>query len=497
MRAMKRTVSVLLSLMLVLGMVTMGISVAGAAETNTISVTSNIAATKTQTYTADSGQVTVSYSLQAGKRIVDGQGVITYDTAVLKLADSNTKATFFPNLSGGMEVVNLEKSDGRIPFNFSNLNTYDFSTSQVLVSVVFDVIGSGDTTVNLNMDCLTATNTTSGQATDASQDAVIIGNGVNDTSAYSASAEEKVDGDEVDPSVFIQSVKVALEGKIGLNYYFYQKPAGYEDKEITVRFNGPELNAGENITKAVSSMKTATTKSGIKCYVHTYNLYADMMTQPVEVQIFADGEYVTSHTISVKEWSEENLPNYEASNPDAAKLIKDMLNYGAAVQVMFGSYMDSPLPNANINYALVPITADTIQIPAGLNQAPDLSGIGLKWKKMSAELKDGTAIRIYGSLTNEALFNAKNTVTITSAVEKDETITLSGSGATKMGVKDNIASDRLDEVYTFNFANGATYKTSVMSYVKGLLESRSDEQNVVNICSAMYWYNQSANKVFA
>ena len=494
MRAIKRTVSVLLSLMLVLGMVTMGISVASAAE-NTISATSNIAATATQTYTAGSGQVTVNYSLQSPKRIVDGQGVITYDTNVLKLADCNTKNTFYPNLSGGMVVVNLDKTDGRIPFNFSNLNTYDFSTSKVMVSVVFDVIGSGNTTVNLNMDCLTATNTTSGQATDAAQDVIIIGNGVNDQSAYSASAEETISGNEVDPSVFIQSVKVALEGKIGLNYYFYQKPAGYEDKEITVKFNGPELNADENITKAVSSMFTAV-KSGYKCYVHTYNLYADMMAQPVEVQIFADGEYVTSQTISVKEWSEENLPKYEALNPDAAKLIKDMLNYGAAVQVMFDSYMDSPLPNANINYALVPITADTIQIPAGLNQAPDLSGIGLKWTKMSAELKDGTAIRIYGSLTNEALFNANNTVTITSAVD-NETITLNGSGTTKMGVKDNIASDRLDEVYTFNFANGATYKTSVMSYVKGLLESRSGEQNVVNICSAMYWYNHSANKVFA
>ncbi len=494
MRAIKRTVSVLLSLMLVLGMVTMGISVASAAE-NTISATSNIAATATQTYTAGSGQVTVNYSLQSPKRIVDGQGVITYDTNVLKLADCNTKNTFYPNLSGGMVVVNLDKTDGRIPFNFSNLNTYDFSTSKVMVSVVFDVIGSGNTTVNLNMDCLTATNTTSGQATDAAQDVIIIGNGVNDQSAYSASAEETISGNEVDPSVFIQSVKVALEGKIGLNYYFYQKPAGYEDKEITVRFNGPELNADENITKAVSSMFTAV-KSGYKCYVHTYNLYADMMAQPVEVQIFADGEYVTSQTISVKEWSEENLPKYEALNPDAAKLIKDMLNYGAAVQVMFDSYMDSPLPNANINYALVPITADTIQIPAGLNQAPDLSGIGLKWTKMSAELKDGTAIRIYGSLTNEALFNANNTVTITSAVD-NETITLNGSGTTKMGVKDNIASDRLDEVYTFTFGNGATYKTTVMSYVKSLLASHPTEEKYGNICSAMYWYNQSANTVFS
>lgn len=494
MRAIKRTVSVLLSLMLVLGMVTMGISVASAAE-NTISATSNIAATATQTYTAGSGQVTVNYSLQSPKRIVDGQGVITYDTNVLKLADCNTKNTFYPNLSGGMVVVNLDKTDGRIPFNFSNLNTYDFSTSKVMVSVVFDVIGSGNTTVNLNMDCLTATNTTSGQATDAAQDVIIIGNGVNDQSAYSASAEEKVEGDEVDPSVFIANVTLALEGKIGMNYYFNSAPVGYENKEITVRFNGPELNETENVTKALTSMNVIK-RSGVSYYNHTYNLYADMMSQPVEVQIYADGEYVTSYTTSVKDWSEANLPKNETSNPKVAKLIKDMLNYGAAAQIAFNSYTDKPLPNANINYALVPITADTIQVPAGLNVNPNLSSIGLNFDRMTAELKDGTAIRVYGILANETLYNANKNVTITSDFDS-ETGSFSGSGSRKMVVKDNIASDRLDDVYTFTFANGATYKTSVMSFVKNLLQALPDNEAYVNLGSAMYWYNQSANAAFA
>ena len=494
MRAMKRTVSVLLSLMLVLGMVTMGISVASAAE-NTISATSNIAATATQTYTAGSGQVTVNYSLQSPKRIVDGQGVITYDTNVLKLADCNTKNTFYPNLSGGMVVVNLDKTDGRIPFNFSNLNTYDFSTSKVMVSVVFDVIGSGNTTVNLNMDCLTGTTTTSGQATDAAQDVIIIGNGVNDQSAYSASAEEKVEGDEVDPSVFIANVTLALEGKIGMNYYFNSAPVGYENKEITVRFNGPELNETENVTKALTSMNVIK-RSGVSYYNHTYNLYADMMSQPVEVQIYADGEYVTSYTTSVKDWSEANLPKNETSNPKVAKLIKDMLNYGAAAQIAFNSYTDKPLPNANIDYALVPITADTIQVPAGLNVNPNLSSIGLNFDRMTAELKDGTAIRVYGILANETLYNANKNVTITSDFDS-ETGSFSGSGSRKMVVKDNIASDRLDDVYTFTFANGATYKTSVMSFVKNLLQALPDNEAYVNLGSAMYWYNQSANAAFA
>ena len=235
-------------------------------------------------------------------------------------------------------------------------------------------------------------------------------------------------------------------------------------------------------------------EGGVEYYRHTFYLYADMMSQPVEVQFYADGEYVTSHTISVKEWAENNLARYEASAPDTAKLVKDMLNYGAAVQVMFDSYTDN-LPNANINYALVPITANTIQVPAGLNGTPDLSGIGLSWYRMSADLKDGTAIRVYGNLTNEALYNNSKNINVTSAYDS-ETITFYGNAGRKVAVKENIISSRLDEVYTFTFANGATYKTSVMSYIKNLLETHPTEENYVNICSAIYWYNQASNTVF-
>ena len=244
---------------------------------------------------------------------------------------------------------------------------------------------------------------------------------------------------------------------------------------------------------ALSSMPV-TRRGGVEYYRHTFYLYADMMSQPVEVQFYADGEYVTSHTISVKEWAENNLARYEASAPDTAKLVKDMLNYGAAVQVMFDSYTDN-LPNANINYALVPITANTIQLPAGLNETPDLSGIGLSWYRMSADLKDGTAIRVYGNLTNEALYNNSKNINVTSAYDS-ETITFYGNAGRKVAVKENIISSRLDEVYTFTFANGATYKTSVMSFIKNLLETHPTEENYVNICSAIYWYNQASNTVF-
>ena len=183
MRALKRTVSVLLSLMLVLGMVAMGAGTASAAETNTITVSSNIASTVTQTYTPGvSEQVTVTYAMKVNQPVVEGQGVVTFDKNVLKVASSNTATTFYADLTGGAKVVNLEKTDGRIPFNFSNTASYDMTANTKFVSVVFDIIGTGDTTVNL--DVTEMTGTTSATPTTNESDVVIINDTTNDNTKY-------------------------------------------------------------------------------------------------------------------------------------------------------------------------------------------------------------------------------------------------------------------------------------------------------------------------
>ena len=72
-----------------------------------------------------------------------------------------------------------------------------------------------------------------------------------------------------------------------------------------------------------------------------------------------------------------------------------------------------------------------------------------------------------------------------------------GGTKSKVATYDNIFSFEMDKDYTFTFSNGATYKTSIMSYVKNLLANNPDNENIVNIVSAMYWYNQAANKVFS
>lgn len=485
MRAMKRTVSLVLAMMLVLGMATMGIGVASAAETNTVNFTSNFGASGSVQYTPGSTeQVTVTYALTSQVPIVNAEGVVQFSSSVLSVASVNTAATFTPNLSG--TAVNLEKT-GRIPFNWSSFNAVDFSTKKTLVTVVFDVIGSGDASVYLKMNVLTGnTNTTN---TVGTTDVDLIDNSaVVDGTKFTAEVAGETKEEGVDPSIFVQDVRLALEGKIGVNIYLMDAPTGFDNSKITVEFDGP--NEEMNQTVALTSL-VRTKRSGVYVRYAQYFVYSSWMTEPITMNFYNDGTKVATYSTTVEEWVANNVANYTTSNPKVATLMKTMLNYGAASQVYF-NYKTDDLANKNNDLALIPITADTIQTESGLGGTPNLNSIGATWTKCSAELKEGNALRLQVKVTNATTFATKNTVTNNDG----QTLTFENFGTSAVAVQDNIVAADLDKVYTFTFANHATYKQSVMNYMKTVLTNNASNQNVVNIASSMYWYNQAANEVF-
>ena len=158
MKKIQKKLSVVLAVMMVLCMFTALPFSASAAEktsTNKISVTSNVTDPVSYEYNANTKQVVVTYNLQAKNMILNTQSTLTYDSSVLKLTSTNTRSTVFPVF--GDTIVWNNKLDGRLPFNCTSLNLYNFKQKNVYCTFTFDVIGSGNTTVDLNVQVLTGT----------------------------------------------------------------------------------------------------------------------------------------------------------------------------------------------------------------------------------------------------------------------------------------------------------------------------------------------------
>ena len=162
MKKIQKKLSVVLAVMMVLCMFTALPFSASAAETseetsagNKINVTSNVADPVSYDYNAQTEQVVVTYLLKADHMIVNAQSSLTYDSKVLKLASTNTREKVFPVFQ--RSIVWNPSLTNQVLFTCSSLDLFNFKSENVYCTFTFDVVGSGDTTVNLNVDYLTGT----------------------------------------------------------------------------------------------------------------------------------------------------------------------------------------------------------------------------------------------------------------------------------------------------------------------------------------------------
>ncbi len=115
------------------------------ADTLKVNATSNILTAVSETYNADD-TVTVTYELESSLGLVNSNWVLSYDNTKLALdTTKNSPATIAPNTLGA--IINITENE--VKGIFSNLYMYDFSTEKTFVTVTFDVIGTGETDVDL------------------------------------------------------------------------------------------------------------------------------------------------------------------------------------------------------------------------------------------------------------------------------------------------------------------------------------------------------------
>ena len=95
-------------------------------------------------------ELCVEYQLQSSMMLVNAEWKLSYDSTKLEL-DTARSNDFMPEISN--EVTNI--TTGNIKSNFTDISDLkDFTTTKTLARAYFKVIGTGSTTVNLNLNTL-------------------------------------------------------------------------------------------------------------------------------------------------------------------------------------------------------------------------------------------------------------------------------------------------------------------------------------------------------
>ena len=258
MKTIKKQISVLLAVMMILCSFTAISFSAGAAETTggKITVNSNLCDSQTYSYTANDKQIEVTYYLQCDNMILNMQGGIHYDSSVLKVADTNTLETSIPKFTSGSSYVNFDL-DNKALFNATNLYLYDFTSKGVFFTVTFDIIGSGNTEVNLNMDVITATtaNSYSELANASDIDLVYYDEIASDKFAFSG--EGKLNSDASSATVYFAAPRVAPGRTVWNNVDIY-----YSNSTSVIKANRIHMTDTGLVINNPDGAKLKTTRRG-------------------------------------------------------------------------------------------------------------------------------------------------------------------------------------------------------------------------------------------
>ena len=96
--------------------------------------------------------VCLEYIVDSSMNLVNAEWTLTYDNTKLAV-DTSRSTKLMPYVKN--EVTNIMSANGKIKSNFTEIqNLADFSNGKALARVYFNVIGTGDTTVDFNLTTL-------------------------------------------------------------------------------------------------------------------------------------------------------------------------------------------------------------------------------------------------------------------------------------------------------------------------------------------------------
>ena len=278
-------------------------------------------------------------------------------------------------------------------------------------------------------------------------------------------------GEVLTPSLSLNSI--SLKGNIAIKYYMSLPEAVLADENAYMLFT---MADGDPVRVPVSQAEE-TVVDGLTYYVFSCGVAAKEMTDVVTSEFFYEGGSTGKYQYSVKKYADEILRT--TTDEELIDLVEKMLHYGAASQLHFG-YNTDDLANAGLD---TPDYSDvSVDAAANADQGTD----SVSFYAASLILKSETTLRFF--------FQADSgdfTVTL-----GDQELEVKERGGLYYVDVTNISAKDLDEDVTVTIHDGtntADVTYNPMVYCASVLNSNAFDQEMKNVASALYLYNQAAN----
>ncbi len=283
-------------------------------------------------------------------------------------------------------------------------------------------------------------------------------------------------------------VSVTLDGDIGVNFYWTLQSEVISD---TSAYFLVKLPNGNTERFDVSAMTTVE-KDGALYYRVTGRVAAKEMADDVVVELYAGDELIASANCSVRGYADRAFKY--SDDAELIAMMKAMLNYGAASQMLFG-HNTSDLANSILAEGDKAVAAvDKSQLTSVSMEG---SVAGFTPVQFSCILETKTTLRHY--FTVESGNIAGYTFKVGDTEVKPKLI----SGNTYCVDIENISAADLGTAYTFTITDGTTTQTitaSVESYMNSVIVNKDNEKLVstelLATVYAMHAYGTSAETYF-
>ena len=286
---------------------------------------------------------------------------------------------------------------------------------------------------------------------------------------------------------------ITLRGDVSLNFFINTKAIENYDSSVPAKvvftYDGTR-------TAEVAFADATPASDGV--IVATIQVPAAFMAHQIKAVVYYDGEaQAETDEYSIQQYAETLIehPEYTPAgknHEDLAKLMMEMLNYGAKAQTVFAGQVKEQATYDDLtekyDYHMASVTDADIQ--AAIDAAPQNAG---KTATDLSTVKPEANATFY---TASVVFLSESTLKIVFKVPGGSTITgYDGSQKnTYYWVQEtDIAAAQLDTLQTFTVGD-ATFYYSALDYAKVVLKNGNAAAQ--DLVSALYLYNQAANGYF-